>query len=128
MADLETFLALERRVWEALVAGDPAADGAMLEDGFLGVYSDGFAAKADHAGQLAGGPTVARYELGDARLLELAPGVVLLAYRAEFVRVGSQELEAMYVSSVWRRAEDGGPVVWRNVFSQDTAEGGPVPV
>ena len=124
MAAIDTILALECRVWEALVAGDPAADGALLEDGFVGLYATGFSDKAGHVAQLAAGPTVARYALSAARLVELAPGVVLLAYRAAFTRAGGTEEEAMYVASVWR----AGPEGWRNVFSQDTAEGGPAPV
>lgn len=121
---LAEILGLEQAVWEALVTGDAAADAALLEPGFLGVYSTGFADRADHAGQLAGGPTVARYRLSGARLVEVAEGVVILAYRADFLRVGSVEEEAMYVSSLWRR----GPEGWRNLFSQDSSATDPAPV
>ncbi|WP_116133755.1 nuclear transport factor 2 family protein [Tropicimonas sp. IMCC34043] len=123
-AELETMLACETAVWQALLTGDAAADAALLEAGFLGVYATGFGDRAEHAAQLAGGPTVAGYRLSEARLLPLAPGVVLLAYRADFTRVGASEEEAMYVSSIWRRDGDG----WRNVFSQDTAAGEERPV
>lgn len=117
-------MALERAVWEALLKGDAAADAALLEDGFLGVYSTGFGDRAEHAAQLANGPTVVRYRLSETRLLELAPGVVLFAYRADYLRVGGGAEEAMYVSSVWRQGAEG----WRNIFSQDTSVGGPAPV
>ncbi|GHE00474.1 hypothetical protein U879_12585 [Defluviimonas sp. 20V17] len=120
----DTILGLERRVWAALVAGDAAVDAELLEDGFLGLYTTGFADKAEHVGQLANGPTVLRYALSGSRVLELAPGVVLHAYRAEFTRVGQSTPEAMYVASVWRRGAQG----WRNIFSQDTPEGGLAPV
>ena len=113
-------LAAERAVWQALVSGDAAADGRLLADDFLGVYPTGFAGREEHAGQLSGGPTVGRFELSDERIVELAPGVVLLAYRAEYVRPGSDDVEAMYVSSIWSR-RDG---TWRNVFSQDTPDTG----
>lgn len=124
MAEIGDILALERAVWEALVAGDAVADAALLEEGFVGLYSTGFAGRDEHAGQLADGPTVARYRLSEVRLLDPAPGVVLLAYRADYLRVGGRDEEAMYVSSVWRQ----GPEGWRNLFSQDTAVGGPAPV
>ena len=53
---LTEITALERQVWDALVTGDINADAALLCDSFLGVYSDGFAQKADHTGQLISGP------------------------------------------------------------------------
>lgn len=124
MVMIEDILALERAVWQALVTGDAAADEALLEEGFVGLYATGFADRAEHSGQLSDGPTVAGYRLSEARLLDLGPGVVLLAYRAEFLRVARSEWEAMYVASVWREGLDG----WRNVFSQDTAADGVAPV
>lgn len=120
----DTILDLEVRVWDALVSGDAAADSALLEEGFVGLYTTGFADKAQHVGQLVSGPTVADYALSSARLVVLGPGVALLAYRADFIRTGRTKREAMYVASVWRR----GPEGWRNIFSQDTPDGGPAPV
>jgi hypothetical protein len=116
---VDQLLTVEQEVWAALAAGDADADTRLLADDFLGVYSSGFAGKADHCGQLADGPTVAAYELSEARVLELAADVVLLAYRARWVGAGARgtgTATTMYVSSVWRRTEAG----WRNVFSQDT--------
>jgi hypothetical protein len=113
-------LAQERAVWQALVDGDAATDGALLAKDFVGLYPTGFAGRDDHTSQLVGGPTVARYALSDVRPIQLAPGVVLLAYRAEFVRTGSTEVESMFVSSIWSHV-DGA---WRNVFSQDTPDTG----
>ena len=115
--ELDMFLTLEKTVWQALVTGDEGADSRMLEDGFLGVYATGFSDKTGHVGQLDAGPTVAEYALDDARLLVLREGVVLLAYRAEFRRVGGEVPEVMYVSSVWRETGQG----CRKIFSQDTA-------
>lgn len=119
MAEYEIgqFLNLEKIVWQALVTGDADADARMLEDGFLGVYDTGFSDKAGHVGQLANGATVVRYDLMEARLLVLGAGLVLLAYKAEFTRIGAERAESMYVSSVWRE----GALGWRNIFSQDTA-------
>ncbi|NDV00870.1 DUF4440 domain-containing protein [Pseudoroseicyclus tamaricis] len=121
---LDGFLKLERQVWEALVAGDAAADAALLAEEFLGVYSSGFSDRAGHAAQLEGGPSVADYRLSEARLMELGPGRVLLAYLATFRKVGEAREEAMYVSSIWE--ERGG--TWLNVFSQDSSTADPAPV
>jgi len=120
----EEILTLEESVWDALVEGDAAADSALLADTFLGVYETGFSGKAGHVRQLVDGPTVASYQLSDVRLLVPGDGLALLCYRAEFRRVGGPEPEAMYVSSLWQRTEQG----WRNIFSQDTAVGDRAPV
>jgi hypothetical protein len=120
---LAPLLAAEEAVWHALRDGDAAADAALLDDAFLGVYPSGFATRSDHAGQLAQGPTIAAFRLEDARVLKLGPDVALLAYRAVFSRPGDPACETMYVSSLWRRDGDG----WRNLFSQDTPAGPPVP-
>lgn len=124
MTDLSFFLALETRVWQALVDGDAAADRALLADDFLGVYSTGFAIRDDHTGQLADGPTVVRFDIRDARLMPLGPGRALLAYRAGFTRLGATAPEAMYVSSIWEQ-RDG---TWLNTFSQDSNATDPAPV
>lgn len=67
--------------------------------------------------QLADGPTVARFTLSQARVLELAPGCAVLSYFARYRRVGRKADEEMYVSSIWRLQPDG---TWCNLFSQDT--------
>lgn len=113
---LDQILERERAVWDALVAGDAAADRALLAPGFLGVYPTGFAGREDHAGQLAAGPTVRSYRFSQARVLALGVDHVLLAYRAEYRRTGCDRVEGMYVSSLWQRAGQG----WVNLFSQDT--------
>lgn len=116
--DLRACIELETKVWEALRRGDAEADARLLSEDFLGVYPTGFANRADHAGELANGPTVADYELRDTRLMVLSDNDVLLAYRADWHRVTSGErgaAESMYVSSLWSR-RDGE---WVNVFSQD---------
>ncbi|RMA42395.1 nuclear transport factor 2 family protein [Rhodophyticola porphyridii] len=105
----------ERAVWEALKAGDAGADAASLAADFLGVYPSGFADRDAHAGQLADGPTVAAYRIGEEHLMPLGPDHMLYAYRADFQRPAGG-WEAMLVSSVWRREGAG----WINVFSQDT--------
>ena len=117
--DLAGLVELETRVWEALVSGDAGADARLLADDFLGVYPSGFARRADHVGQLDGGPTVAAFELSDARMIALNDDHLLLSYRADFQRlVGgvAHASESMYVSSLWSRRSGQ----WVNVFSQDT--------
>lgn len=120
---IEQILHFEKAVWSALASGDLEADARLLADDFLGVYSSGFAGKEAHTGQLKDGPTVAAYELSEARLLELSKDVVLLSYRANWVRQKGQgvgEGETMYITSIWRRINGE----WKNIFSQDTqAEG-----
>ncbi len=121
---LEQLLTAEHAVWGALLRGDAAADAAVLDDGFLGVYPDGMFGKQAHVGQLAAGPTVATYRLSAARALSCGPEHGLLCYRADYVRKDGTREEAMYVSSLWRRQGTG----WVNLFSQDTpATGQAVP-
>jgi len=124
MSDLTFFLALETRVWQALVDGDAASDAELLAPDFLGVYATGFSDRAGHVDQLAQGPSVARFDLSQARLVPLGTGRFLLAYFADFTRTGRDESEAMYVSSIWQ--QDGQ--TWRNTFSQDSNAADPAPV
>jgi hypothetical protein len=120
---LEYFISLERRVWDALVAGDADADRALLSDHFVGVYPTGFAGPDEHAGQLAEGPTVAAYSINRPVQLCINDDAALLAYEARFRRTTDTDEETMYVSSLWCR-RDGR---WVNTFSQDTPRGAAVP-
>ncbi|OED48897.1 nuclear transport factor 2 family protein [Leisingera sp. S232] len=117
---LEKFLALETRVWDAMVLGDRQADEHMLSDSFLGVYPSGFASKADHCGQLQEGPAIAEYELSSACLRCIGNTAALLSYRASFRSSGSADWKVMLISSLWEK--EGG--TWLNTFSQDTPETG----
>jgi hypothetical protein len=108
--------AAERAVWQALLAGDAAADRAALTVDFLGVYPDGFAGAEDHAAQLAGGPSIAEFTLSQVTVRALGPDHALIVYRADYRRVTAVAFEAMYVSSIWRSGAAG----WLNLFSQDT--------
>lgn len=118
--DDETLLAAlsacEHAVWQALVDGDMAADALALADGFVGIYSSGFAGKADHVGQLTDGPTVARFILSEMQVMPLGHDHAVLYYSARFQRPAVDGWEQMYVSSVWCRDGDG----WVNMLSQDT--------
>jgi hypothetical protein len=117
--DLDSFVELETSVWDALRRGDAEEDARLLADDFLGVYPSGFANRADHAGQLANGPTVADFEVSQARLMVLSPDDVVLSYRADWHRLagGSRGVEeSMYISSIWSRRSGR----WVNVFSQDS--------
>jgi len=115
LADL---IAHEKRVWNALVSGDPAADSSLLSDDFLGVYPTGFAQKSEHVAQLASGPTVTSYDITACQAKPLGERHALLSYKARFRRVSRTTDETMYVSSIWERNGDG----WINIFSQDTPE------
>lgn len=113
---LRTFVALERRVWEALRTGDADADARLLSEDFLGVYPGGFAGRDDHAGQLSDGPSVAAYDLSGETLTILSDDAALLTYAARFTRPGAPGEERMFVTSLWRRRDSE----WLNIFSQDT--------
>lgn len=115
-AMLPEILALETQVWSALVAGDQAADRALLTEDFLGVYGSGFANRDDHAGAMAAGPTMAGFDLDQAQLRLPGPGLALLSYRARYRRIGRAETEVMYITSLWEKRAGG----WVNSFSQDT--------
>ncbi|OBY24994.1 nuclear transport factor 2 family protein [Leisingera sp. JC1] len=115
---LADFLALETQVWEALVAGDPEADGRMLTEDFLGVYPSGFSGKTGHCDQLKNGPVMAGYRLSDAQLRIISPDSVLLSYRAAYLPAGTTAWKSMLISSLWEKRAEG----WRNSFSQDTPE------
>ena len=101
-----------------------AQDEALLSTDFLGVYSDGFADKTDHTGQLSTGPTIADYTLDAYRVKPLGDDHALLSYRARFRRSNRTDNEVMFVSSIWQRAAQG----WINIFSQDTPEDSTTPV
>ena len=115
----EKFLQLEIEVWNALATGDAEADIRLLADNFLGVYGSGFSGKNDHTSQLRNGPTVAHFNLSEARIQVLSEKVVLLSYRADWVRYENtleSDKESMFVTSIWRSYEGA----WKNTFSQDT--------
>jgi hypothetical protein len=117
--EIDLFVALECRVWQALADGDISADSRLLDPQFVGVYATGFSSKDDHVAQLRNGPVVESFAIEDPRLLVFAPDTVLLAYRATFTQAGKadpQVVHTMYVSSVWKQCGAD----WINVFSQDT--------
>lgn len=115
---LAEILSLEEKVWAALVAGDPEADGRMLTEDFLGVYPSGFSDKAGHTGQLGNGPVMAEYKLSSAQLRVISDDAVLLSYRADYLPAGKDAWDALFISSLWEKTAQG----WLNSFSQDTPE------
>ena len=116
--DLSFFVALERRVWEALQRGDAKADAQLLADKFLGVYPSGFESKVQHVARAAKGPAVSHFALEAPRLMRVSPGLALLAYQARWVDAAGKS-RVTYITSLWER--DGER--WQNIFSQDTEEG-----
>ena len=119
LPDTSFFVALECRVWQALVDGDIEAEANLLDPQFLGVYASGFASREDHAAQLADGPSVKDFSIQEPRLLPLAPDTAVLSYSATFTRLGmgiTASVQTMYVSSIWWKRGAS----WVNVFSQDT--------
>lgn len=126
MSDRDALLAdvlrYERKVWDALVAGDAAGDVALLAADFLGVYPDGFADRSEHSGQLDNGPSVASYTISQPRIRAIGTDHALLSYHAAFTRPDHTTHETMFVSSLWQRRDAG----WINLFSQDTPDMTPV--
>ena len=114
--DVQFFLALEERVWQAQVSGDAAAEREVLPEDFLGVDTGGFNDLERHLAQLADGPITAQYALSEARLLRLGEDAALLSYRAYARSPGAEVEEVFYISSLWQRREGR----WWNTFSQDT--------
>jgi hypothetical protein len=110
------FVDLESAVWDALVTGDADADRALLSEDFVGVFPTGFANRADHADELADGPSIATYTITDARLIDASEDAALLCYRAEYRRPSQSAAEVMFISSLWVQREGR----WWNTFSQDT--------
>nr|WP_280652838.1 nuclear transport factor 2 family protein [Jannaschia formosa] len=111
---LDQLLAAERRVWDALVAGDAGADRAALHPDFLGLYPEGYADRDAHVAQLDDGPTVGTFTLTEARACTPGDGLGLLTYRADFTRIDGRR-DAMRVASLWRATPEG----WVNLFSMD---------
>lgn len=120
---LDQLLAMETAVWAALVSGDTRSYRAALSEDFEGVYPDGFFGRETQLAVLTTGPTVAAFDLSEARARAVGEDHGLLSYHARFQRTGQTEWEAMRVSSLWRREGAG----WINLFSQDTPAGPSVP-
>ncbi|WP_226963739.1 nuclear transport factor 2 family protein [Nostocoides sp. F2B08] len=110
-------LAAETAVWEALRAGDRAADRALLAPDFLGVYPTGFVDRDDHVAELDEGPIVAEFDILETRTMATGQDSALIAYRVRFRPTADGEPLEWMVSSIWRREPDGSLV---NTFSQDT--------
>lgn len=77
------------------------------------MYPTGFANRADHAVQLADGPTIASYSITEAKLIEVSTDAAMLRDRAIYQRPHRSVGESMFISSLWLR-KDGR---WRNAFS-----------
>ena len=113
---LTELLTLEKQVWAALVAGDAQADGALLTQDFLGVYTSGRSDKAGHMAALDNGPSMDEFALSDISLRIITDDAALLTYRADYRAANSADWQVMFITSLWER-ENGR---WLNSFSQDT--------
>jgi hypothetical protein len=113
---IDTFEHLETAMWTSLVEGDgPAAD-QLLSSDYLGVYTTGFADRADYIAALANGPITASFEISESRIFAVSDTAVMYSYRADFKSRQDGPTEVMYISSLWCKRGDR----WVNVFSQDT--------
>lgn len=119
LPDPDFFVALERRVWQALMEGDRHTDATLLDPEFVGLYDTGFASRDEHVNQLDHGPIIESFTIHESRLLPLASDTVLLAYRATYTPIDQTDtptLHTEYISSIWKLRG----AHWVNVFSQDT--------
>lgn len=124
VVEVHDLLRLETAVWQALVDGDLAADAALLAEDFVGLTPTGFSDRADHLAGISAGPTVAAFDLSEARVVTVSDGAHLLLYRAVYERVDTPgSSDSMFVASLWCRRAGR----WVNVFSQDTPDTG-IPV
>jgi len=116
MEKIDTFINLEKKIWEAFINGNYEQDLRYLDNNFLGVYSSGYSNRTEHAEPLKKSPIAIKYEMSDIKLLHLADNCYLLAYYVEWVRKSNNQTEKMYVSSIWQKVENQ----WKNTFSQDS--------
>ena len=113
---LNKSLSLIVQVFKDLVEGNPRADRALPGPDLLSVYPPGSANRDDHVGRFADAPTMAQFELFGIKLRVQALDVVLLTYRADYVRSDGKKGELMLISFLSKRCHD----VWINCFSRDT--------
>lgn len=106
---LETFVALERQIWDAFVEGDMQKDANLLSEDFLGEYPGESLDREGHYRQLENGPMAEQYELENETINVLPDGQVELSYRATWVRKGGSP-DKPVVMDVWSK--------WKNIDGQ----------
>lgn len=117
---LDDLLGLEHRGWDALCRSGGAAfySELMTDDGLMVLVNGMVLDRAQVAASLDGAPPWDRYDLDDARLVELGADAAALVYRAVAQRSGQPPFRAL-MTSIYRLVE-GAP---RLALYQQTATG-----
>jgi hypothetical protein len=116
---LEALLELEHAGWRSL--SDGTGDefyGNLMTDGALMVLANGAVMdRAAVTSALSQSPPWTRYEIADARVVEVSQDTAVLVYRGSGWREGSDEPFVGAMSSVYHRTDTG----WRLALYQQTA-------
>jgi RNA polymerase sigma factor (sigma-70 family) len=115
---LDTLLALEKRVWEATKQKNADTLRRLCTPDYTAILSDGTQLTLDEFCMLFPLFELKSYSLSDVRHIALGPDAAILLYKAESqtVVLGEKEKQQTQHSSTWIRR--GGE--WRNVFYQET--------
>jgi hypothetical protein len=119
---LEALLELEHAGWRSL--SDGTGDefyGHLMADGALMVLANGAVMdRAAVTSALSQSPRWSRYEIADARVVDIGPDTAALVYRGTGWREGADEPFVGAMSSVYHRTDTG----WRLALYQQTAVNG----
>ena len=115
---LDTLLALEKRVWEAAKKKDADALRRLCTQDYVAILSDGSQLTLNEFCMVFPLFEIQSYSLSDAQVIALGPDAAILLYKAksETVILGEKEREQTQHSSTWVRRNGE----WRNVFYQET--------
>jgi len=122
--ELETeLLDLERAGWESIAARNPEHYRALVVEETIIVDDEGVHKGSDLAEKVGEIPVrLGIKNIGDSKLIRLAPDNVVLTYRIEIEFEGGGG-QALYASSVYARRAGA----WRLVFHQQTSIPTPEP-
>jgi hypothetical protein len=113
----EEIITLEKRVWEAVFSQDVAHYQALVADDALMVIG-GMRSTGAQEAQVLEQIKFPAYELSEFQVIVLGDDIVLLHYTATFTGGHSSPSDfsgSYYVSSIWKRRQNG----WQLVFNQD---------
>jgi RNA polymerase sigma factor (sigma-70 family) len=115
---LDTLLALEKRVWEAAKKKDADTLRRLSTQDYVAILADGSQLTLNEFCMLFPLFEVQSYSLSDARVISLGPDAAILLYKSESqtVVLGEKEKHQTQHSSTWVRRNGE----WRNVCYQET--------
>jgi hypothetical protein len=114
----EELLALENAGWKALCDGTAAQfyGDLMATDALMVLANGATMNRSEVSAALAQAPPWQRYEIADARIIEIGPDTAALVYTGRGWREGSGEPFVGAMSSVYHRADSG----WQLALYQQT--------